>query len=215
MSKKRLEEGDIFYVEQNGKYFFGKILLDVNNRILKKEEDNIAFKFFSGCYLVAIYKGIYDKPELITKEFIISSAFTFKKYFYSKKYKIEWTFYDNETIDYKQLDFPECLQSGNENITYFRNGELFLKTNLTYNQFDNEYYVTCSIQGYYSLIDAACHYQNRDDLMDMTPAYYLEKSDLRFAPEKRIAIYKQIGEGMSQSYYEMALKYDLDLGRFY
>ena len=83
MDKKRLQEGDIFYVEQKGKYFFGKILLDVSDRILKIEKENISLKFFSGCYLVAVYDGIYDKPELTTRDLSIPSAFTFKKYFYN------------------------------------------------------------------------------------------------------------------------------------
>ncbi len=215
MSKKRLEEGDIFYVEQQEKYFFGKILLDVNERILKIESENI-LSTFSGCYLVAIYKGIYDNPELTSREFIIPSAFTLKKYFYSRKYRIDWKYYDKEPIDYKQLNYPESLVGHGGKGIYFTKGELELKTDLTREEYYNEYEVLKTIHNsYYSLIDIACHYQQRDDLMDLVPTHYLEKSDLRFAQEKRIEVYKKIGEDMNQSYYDMALKHGLDMGRFY
>jgi len=43
----------------------------------------------------------------------------------------------------------------------------------------------------------------------------LEKEDLRFAEKQRQEVYKQIGEDLNISYYELALKHGLDLGRFY
>jgi len=215
MSKKRLEEGDIFYIREKGKYFFGKILLDVNERILKQEPKN-ALWTFSGCYMVSVYRGIYDELKLTTNELVIPSAFITKKYFYSKKHKIEWSYYKHEPIEYKELEFPESLINGEGMITYFTKGELKLKTDLTYQQFDKEYCILkTNHRSYYSLIDIACHYQNREDLMDIKRAFYLERSDLRFAPEKRKEVYKQIGEDINQSYYEMALKHGLDFGRFY
>ncbi|WKX76185.1 hypothetical protein [Zobellia laminariae] len=214
--KKKLEEGDIFYVERNGHYFFGKILLDVSERILKIEPENLGFKFFSGCCLAAVYKGIYKSPELVSNEIIIPNTFIFKKYFYSKKYKVDWTFYKHETIDYRDLDFPEGLQSVHHKGICLSKGELELRTNLTAEQFDNEYKIVKGIKGSFnSLIDYACHYQKREDLMDVISKNYLEWSDLRFAPEKRKEVYQQIGEDMNQSYYEMALKHGYDLGRFY
>ena len=85
MLKGKLQEGDIFFVKRKDKYFFGKILLDVSERILKLEPQNLGLKFYSGCCLTAVYKGIYDKPELGTEELIIPSSFIFKKFFYSKK----------------------------------------------------------------------------------------------------------------------------------
>jgi len=166
--------------------------------------------------MVGVYKGLYDKPKLTTDEFIIPSAFVSKKYFYSKKYKIEWVFYEHKSIDYKKLEFPESLINGEGMITYFTKGELELKTNFSYEEYDNEFNILkTNHRSYYSLIDIACHYQNKDDLMDIMRAYYLEKSDLKFAPEKRKEVYKQIDEDMNQSYYEMALKHGLDFGRFY
>lgn len=216
MSKKKLEEGDIFYVQRNGKYFFGKILLDVSNRILKSEPQNLGFKFYSGCCLAAVYKGIYNAPKLESSELIIPGEFIFKKYFYSKKYKVDWTYYDHETIDNKKLDFPENLLSVHRNGVCFIKGELEIKTALSQKQFEEEYYVLKGIQGSFgALIDIASHYQGRQDLMNVISKNYLEKSDLRFAPEKRKEVYKQIGEDMNQSYYEMARKHGHDLGRFY
>ncbi|QLG46840.1 sugar transporter [Costertonia aggregata] len=216
MSKKKLEEGDIFYAHQNGKYFFGKILLDVSKRILLKEPQNLGLKFFSGCCLAQVYSGIYDTPNLENKEVIIPSTFIFTKYFYSKKYKVDWTHYDHEPIDYKELDFPEALQSVHQKGICFVKGELELKTKITSEQFDNEYKIMKGIKGSFnSLIDYACYYQDRKDLMEVESKRYLDWSDFRFSPKKRQEIYRQIGEDMNQSYYEMALKHSHDLGRFY
>ncbi|WP_055446381.1 hypothetical protein [Lacinutrix mariniflava] len=216
MLKGKLQEGDIFFVKRKDKYFFGKILLDVSERILKLEPQNLGLKFYSGCCLTAVYKGIYDKPELGTEELIIPSSFIFKKFFYSKKYKVEWNFYKNEPIDYRRLDFPEALQSVHEKGICFSKGELQLVTNITEEQYENEYKIIKGIKGSFeSLIDIASHYQEREDLMDVISKKQLEWSDFRFAPKKRKEVYKQIGEDMNQSYYEMALKHSFDLGKFY
>lgn len=216
MSKKKLGEGDIFYVERNGKYFFGKILLDVSERILSKEPQNLGFKFFSGCCLAAVYKGIYDKPELKSTETIIPGCFIYTKHFYSKKYKVDWTYYDHEPIDFKKLDFPEAFQNVHQKGICFIKGELEMKTDLTSQQFDNEFKVMKGIDGSFdALVDIACHYQGRPDLMEVERSLFLERRDLRFSPEKRALIYKQIGEDMNQNYYKMALKHGHDLGRFY
>jgi hypothetical protein len=75
MADKRLTEGDIFYVQQGGKYFFGKILMDISQRILKKETVT-TLKFYDGCFLVSVYKGIYDEPNLTETEYIIPSIYT-------------------------------------------------------------------------------------------------------------------------------------------
>ncbi len=216
MSKKKLEEGDIFYTHRNGKYFFGKILLDVSKRILNSEPQNLGMKFFSGCCLATVYKGIYDEPVLKDTDLIIPGAFIYTKYFYSKKYKVDWKYYDHGPIDYKKIDFPESLQSVHQKGICFVKGELELKTSLTSQQFDNDFKVLKGIDGSFdTLIDIACHYQGRKDLMDVERSVFLESRDLRFSPEKRKEVYKQIGEDMNESYYEIALKHGHDLGRFY
>jgi len=216
MSKRKLEEGDIFYVERREKYIFGKILLDVSDRILKNEKQNSGLQSYDGCYLTAVYKGIYDTPILETSELIIPSAFILKKHFYSKKYKVDWVYYDNQVIDYHKLDFPENLLSIHEKGICFRKGELEIKTNFTREEYENEYKILGSIEGSFeSLIDIACYYQNRKNLMEINRVVFLDSSDFRFAPEKRKEVYKQIGEDINQSYYEMALKHSFDLGRFY
>lgn len=216
MKNNKLEEGDIFYVKRKDKYFFGKILLDVSDRILKKEEGNLGFKFYSGCCLAAVYKGIYDEPILNTDEFILPGIFVFKKFFYSKKYKVDWTYYNHESIDFKKIDFPESLQSVHEKGICFKKGELEIKTDLTEQQYDNEFKIIGGIKGSFdALIDIASHYQGADDLMEVKRVVFLDSSDFRFALEKRKEVYKRIGQDMNQSYYEMALKHGFDLGRFY
>jgi hypothetical protein len=218
MDKKRLTEGDIFYVQHSGKYFFGEILIDIPQRILKKQMVK-TLKFFDGCYLVGVYKGIYDEPNLPKTEYIIPSIYTFKKYFYSKNNKIDWHFYKNEPIDYKKdISFPESLQSVHGTGICFRCGELQIPTKITENEYENggEYEIMGTIYpGYYAVINFACHYGGRDDLMSFIPYCFLEKTDLRFSPDKRKRIYNQINEKENISYYEMALKHGFDLGRFY
>ena len=215
MKKNKLEEGDIFYVLYNGKYFFGKILLDVSNRILKIANID-SFKSFSDCYLVAVYKGIYDAPLLEFDEFIINGIYVYNKYFYSKKYKINWQFYMHEGIDYTKIDFPESLVAIHGNGICFTKGELEISTELTEIDYDGEFKVNKTVNpSYYSVIDCACHYQKRDDLMTFKPYSFLESQDFRFALNKREFIYKKINEDPNQTYYQLALKHGYDLGRFY
>ena len=108
------------------------------------------------------------------------------------------------------------LKSVHQKGICFIKGELELKTEITSAQFDNEYKIMPGIDGSFNaLIDIACHYQQRDDLMSVKRIMFLESRDLRFSPDKRKEVYRQIGEDMYQSYYEMALKHGYDLGRFY
>lgn len=215
MTKKKLQEGDIFYVPYKNEYFFGKILLDVSERILNKENVDV-FSSFTGCYLVAIYKGIYDKPILGSKEYIIPSAYTYKKEFYSRKDKVDWFFYKNEPIDYKILNFPESLIDVHRKGICFTTGELEIPTSLTSQDYDNQFRIRKSINlSFYTLLEYACFYQDKKDLMNFIPKILLDSSDFRFNSQKRELIYKNIIESPNQNYYELALKHGFDLGRFY
>jgi hypothetical protein len=211
---KRLKEGDIFYVLYKEKYFFGKILMDVSQRISTRD---ITMKFFHDCYLIGIYKGIYNHPNLKEKEFIIPSIYTQKKQFYSKRDKTEWHFYKNEPIDYKKdITFPENIIFVDKVGICFRCGELQFLTKLTQKDWREDFDIQRQVHFWYStILMIACHYQNRDDLMDFQHFAYLEKEDLRFAEKQREEVYKQIGENINTSYYELALKHGFDLGRFY
>jgi hypothetical protein len=213
-TKARLEEGNIFYVQYKGKYFFGKILMDISERMSTRD---IPMKFFHDCYLIGIYKGIYDEPILKDKEFIIPSIFTQKKQFYLKKDKTDWTFYRNEPIDYKKdISFPENIIIVDKTGICFRCGELQLLTKLTKKDWLGDFDIQRQVHFWYSsVLICACHYQGRDDLIDYMPYAFLEKEDLRFAEKQRKGVYKQIGEDINISYYDLALKYGFDLGRFY
>lgn len=213
--KKRLEEGDIFYVPYKGKYFFCKILIDISERILKKENIN-TLKFADGCYLVGIYKGVYSEPILESEEYIIPSIYVYKKYFYSKNYKIDWVFYRHEEIDYKQINFPESLIDVHEKGICFSKGELELPTVLTSNDYDTTFKVRKTINpSLYSVIDFSCYYQEKQELMNFIPKQLLDSQDFHFNPLKRKDVYRQIGEDENISYYDLSLKFGLDLGRFY
>ena len=213
--KKRLNEGDIFYVQYQGKYFFGKILMDIGERIPQR---GIPIKFAHDCYLVGVYKGIYDEPILLEKDFIIPSVYTLKKQFYLREYKTEWHFYKNEPINYKtDISFPENITIVDKVGICFRCGELQFVTQLSKEEWLGDFDIQRRVYfWYHSVLETACHYQDRDDLIEYyIPQSFLEKEDLRFADKQRQEVYKQIGEDPTISYYELELKNGFDLGRLY
>lgn len=210
----RLKEGDIFYVEYNQKYFFGKLLMDVAQRM---SERTIPMKEYHDCYLVAIYKGIYDEPVLTETEFIIPSIYTQFKQFYQRQYKTEWHFYKNEPIDYTtDISFPECITIAGKSGICFRCGEIQIPLELTNEQWRTEFDIQRKIHFQYStILMYACHYQDREDLLEWKPYTYLKKEDLRYAPQQREEVYRQIGANIGTSYSELAAKHGVDLGRWY
>lgn len=121
MPDKKIKEGDIFYVYNDyyKRYFFGKILADIKNRLVKRANEGLLWPldFFSDCYLVAVYKDIADTPVLKSHEFIIPGSFIYKSSFNRKnKDTMEWVHYDHEDINYKELEFPEYIISSNDKI---------------------------------------------------------------------------------------------------
>jgi len=224
-NKKRLHEGDIFYVQVSGKYIFGRILIDVSERILKIEPQHKC-KFYSGCYLAEVYKGIYDEPVLTTTEIILPSQFTFKQYFYSKQYKVEWIFYEYQPIDYTKLDFPEVLETGSNSLINFRKFDISIPTKTLFKDFPRQDMNNSPTSGqkftgricstFYQMVDEALRLQGRNDLMrDKERTYFLDNNDLRLSPADRTVFYSQINEDKNITYYELALKYGFDLARFY
>jgi len=220
MATKKIKEGDIFYVIVNDKYIFARLLLDVDARILKSEPNHYC-KFFTGCYLIEVYKGIYDKPNLTTNEVILPSQFTLKKYFYSKKYSIEWFFYEHKQIDFSKLDFPELLETGDNGYINFRKFEISLPTKTVFKDFPinqsngNQKYTGTICSSFYQMVDESFHLQNRDDLMRTKRTHFLDNSDLRLNESDRKKFYEQINESLNISYYNFSLKHGLGLGRFY
>jgi hypothetical protein len=159
--KKRLTEGDIFYVCIHRKYIFGKILLDIRKRILKLEPKH-KYWFYNECFLVVVYKYLYDEPKLTDYEIIVPSTFVLKNCFNSTANKsVDWIFYENKPIDYKKLDFPETLETGENGFLDFRKFDVVLPTKTLFqdfwsDQFNQKY--TGNIHfSYYSLIDDALH----------------------------------------------------------
>lgn len=220
MNKKKLEEGDIFYVIVNEKFVFARLLMDVDERILKLEPEH-KMKFKAGCYLIEVFKGIYEEPELLTDEIILPGQFTVKKSFYSKNYKIEWVFYRYEPIDYTKLDFPENLENGKNGMVNFRKFDLSIPTKTSFDNFPvnnkgNQKYTGSICTSYYQMPDEAFHLQGRDDLMMVADrTYFLNNSDLRLDAKDRERFYGEIGENPDTGYYELAMKHGFDLGRFY
>lgn len=207
--KTKLKEGDIFYVYNDyyKRYFFGKILVDIKNRLVKRANEGLLWPldFFSDCYLVAVYKDIADTPVLKSREFIIPGSFIYKSSFNRKNEDgIKWVYYDHEDINYQELEFPEYIVSSNDKICLER-GELSIPTSLTRAQYENEFNITGGI-----------NYSNAL-LLQGLPAYKerIDYSDLRLLPELRKKLYEMIGENPDTPYYELALKHGKDLARFY
>ena len=213
MPDKKIKEGDIFYVYNDyyERYFFGKILVDIMNRFIKRANEGLLWPldFFSDCYLVAVYKDIVDTPVLKIREFIIPGSFIYKSSFNRKnKDAIKWVYYDHEDINYQELEFPEYIVSSNDKICLER-GELSIPTGLTRTQYENEFNITGSKTG-------GINYSNAL-LLQGLPAYKekIDYSDLRLLPELRKKLYEMIGEDPDTPYYELALKHGKDLARFY
>ena len=211
--KKKLKEGDIFYVYNDyyKRYFFGKILVDIKNRLVKRANEGLLWPldFFSDCYLVAVYKDIADTPVLKSREFIIPGSFIYKSSFNRKnKDAMEWVYYDHEDINYHELEFPEYIVSSNDKICLER-GELSIPTGLTRAQYENEFNITGSKTG-------GINYSNAL-LLQGLPAYKerIDYSDLRLLPKLRKKLYEMIEEDPDMPYYELALKHGKDLARFY
>ena len=211
--KTKLKEGDIFYVYNDyyKRYFFGKILVDIKNRLVKRANEGLLWPldFFSDCYLVAVYKDIADTPVLKSREFIILGSFIYKSSFNRKNEDgIKWVYYDHEDINYQELEFPEYIVSSNDKICLER-GELSIPTSLTRTQYENEFNITGSKTG-------GINYSNAL-LLQGLPAYKerIDYSDLRLLPELRKKLYEMIGEDPDMPYYKLALKHGKDLARFY
>ena len=211
--KKKLKEGDIFYVYNDyyKRYFFGKILVDIMNRFIKRANEGLLWPldFFSDCYLVAVYKDIADAQVLKSREFIIPGSFIYKSSFNRKnKDAMEWVYYDHEDINYQELEFPEYIVSSNDKICLQR-GELSIPTSLNRTQYENEFNITGSKTG-------GINYSNAL-LLQGLPAYKerIDYSDLRLLPKLRKKLYEMIGEDPDMPYYELALKHGKDLARFY
>ena len=213
MPDKKIKEGDIFYVYNDyyKRYFFGKILVDIMNRLVKRASEGLLWPldFFSDCYLVAVYKDIADTPVLKSRDFIIPGSFIYKSSFNRKNEdSIKWVYYDHEDINYQELEFPEYLISSNDKICLER-GELSIPTSLTRAQYENEFNITGSKTG-------GINYSNALLLQGLS-AYKknIDYSDLRLLPELRKKLYEMIGENPDTPYYELALKHGKDLARFY
>jgi hypothetical protein len=220
MKKKRMQEGDIFYVQISRKYVFGRILLDVDERILKLEPQH-KYKFYSGCYLAVVYKGVYDEPILTSDEIGLPSQFVFKKYFHSKSDKIDCFFYEHQPVDYREIDFPEVLEGMGQNYINFRKFDVAISTRTLHKDWPeyrsgHQKYTGSICSTFYQMADEAFHLQGRDDLMqDKERTYFLSNDDLRLSVEDRSKFYSQIKEYPNISYYELALKHGFDLARFY
>ena len=211
MSKK-LNVGDIFYfkVENHELFVFGRILFDIEEQVYKSKRDNFDnyFDCYRGCYLVEMYKGIYDSAELPENLEVL-----IPRYFVTNKDKTIWNLAGFKKVDFEKVEFPEVVGTAfNENR--LMRGKLNFKTKIedpiTYPGILPSYDypvvlvdICLALQGKENLIDGEYYHESLTDL------------DLLHHPKIRTEIYKEIAIDPDKSYYELSKERGFDLARFY
>lgn len=217
MKKQKLNHGDIFYLNYNEKYLFGRVLFDVDKQCnqphIVVEYDNY-IRSFGGCQLIEMYKGIYSSIEdfsLDNKEILISRVFCYN--IDSRINKLPYCKIGFEKVDYTKVEFPEVLGNLNLEIQLLR-GELAFATN--FKEDPKEFRVAYGAESPLVIAHAVLVLQNRRDLIEgYQRDEYLVKGDLLYHPVFRNKIYKDIGINPEISYYDLAKQKGFDLARFY
>ncbi|WET50002.1 hypothetical protein PYS58_02495 [Chryseobacterium indologenes] len=222
MSKK-LKVGDIFYLQLEEKYIFGKLLFDVKKQYHKKVDQKLfsesympyLMMFYRECQLVELYDGLYDQSNSYdsTSKIIIPRVLT--QAIDSKWNILNWGIIKNEPVDYTKVEFPEHLNIMS-NIVKLDRGEISLKTNMNIkdniiDNFNSEMYVPATIA--YASLD----FQNKRELIpeDARWPEYIKNGDLLYHPELRRKIYNDLNIDPDKSYYELSKEMGFDLARFY
>jgi hypothetical protein len=223
MKKEKLNHGDVFYLElPNQVYVTGRVLFDVKKQYNKlvdyealPDSQRNYFKWYSGCQLVEMYKGIYksigqfntNQREVILSEVLIPGIDT--------RYGVELPYgkLGHVPVDYTQLEFPEYLNPSGDEV-FLSRGEVRLRTRISRQESD-QLRLTSSVGHPGALGDASLFLQGRPDLIDghVRQSYFTDS--LRHHSELRKRVYEEIGEDPTLPYYEFAKKHGFDLARFY
>lgn len=212
--KTKVRAGDIFSIPlPNGKFAFGRVMLDVYKQCISKRliESDSSLNFFKSSLLIELYKNISNEPVFTESEILIAGIFV-------DLYGFEdnlWSITSNKPVNPVTVDFPESLIASNDAI-YFKKGELKIATDLTEEAYD-ELKIHPTINSSYSIGSICLHYLGLDEFIEENFRWpkYLESSDLRYSPALRSNVYEEIGEDINQTYYEMSSKYGLDVSRFF
>ncbi|KQS91263.1 hypothetical protein [Chryseobacterium sp. Leaf394] len=187
-------------------FVFGRILFDIEEQVYKSKKDNFDnyFDCYRGCYLVEMYKGIYDSTELPENLEVL-----IPRYFVTNKDKTIWNLAGFKKVDFEKVEFPEVVGTAfNENR--LMRGELNFKNPITYPGILPSYDypvvlvdICLALQGKENLIDGEYYHESLTDL------------DLLHHPKIRTEIYKEIAIDPDKSYYELSEERGFDLARFY
>ncbi|WP_316771539.1 Imm26 family immunity protein [Pedobacter frigiditerrae] len=215
MKNKTFKAGDIFaiQIEQSSNYYFGRILFDVQQQYKNSTETSNYLDWHSNSVLIETYKHIASEPKIDKYDVAIDAVFIPKK----ELLKQSITVIGNVPVNPTKVSFPETLKNV-EHTCFFTVGEFAIKTNLsTAYAYDSIKVFPTSGKMYYIQLATLDFSGRRDLIVDKQDIMdnYFRFSDLRSLPEKRAEIYQSIGEDPNISYYDLALKYGFDLGRFY
>jgi hypothetical protein len=214
--KQPSRHGDVFSIPlPNGQYLFGRVVFDVAKQTRKSgitvSPDNY-FTFLGSSILIDVYRDLQSVDTIdFSEEVLIPGVFTSTTLLGSGV----WRVLGNRPVDPTQVQFPEVFINS-DSTTYFERGELFLPTQLTWNEYEALPF-RASINSPYGIGAMGLNYLGRRDLIEekyLCPKY-LEDIDLRYGPQRRAAVYEQLQEDPTEPYYQMALRHGFDLARFY
>ena len=214
--KQPFRHGDVFSIPlPDGQYLFGRVVFDVAKQTRKPGvtvSPKNYFTFLGSSILIDVYRDLQPVATTdFSEEVLIRGVFTSTTLLNSGV----WRVLGNRPVDPTRVEFPEVFINS-DSTTFFERGELFLPTQLTWNEYEALPF-RASINSPYGIGAMGLNYLGRRDLIEEKYLYpqYLENDDLRYQPQRRAAVYEQLGEDPAESYYQMALRHGLDFARFY
>lgn len=214
--KQPFRHGDVFSIPlPDGQFLFGRVVFDVAKQTRKPgvvvSPDNY-FTFFGSSVLIDVYRDLQavSTPDF-SEQVLIPGVFTSTTLLDSGV----WRVIGNRSVDPTQVEFPEVFVHSDA-TAFFERGELFLPTQLTWNEYEALPF-RASINSPYGIGAMGLNYLGKRDLIEEKYLYpqYLENDDLRYQPHRRTAVYQQLGEDPAEPYYQMALRHGMDFARFY
>jgi hypothetical protein len=166
MAKRiKYKTGDIFSIEVgNNEFVFGRVLFDTKEQYIKKlspDEQKSYFNFFSNCFLMETYNGVFDTLDKVDyKKIAVKSNFVSKDIFKRDDVKI----LHNIPVDPKNVTFPEVITTFNSDY-FFSVGELNIPIKITSKERDDIHVYPSYGSGYWEMV-ATLVYSNRPDLIE-------------------------------------------------
>lgn len=213
--KNRAKAGDIFYHElSNGQFMFGKVLLDIYKQCIEPKKvvrEESYLRFTDKGYVVQVYDGIFNSKEERPTEVLIPGVSVFSGALEDGL----WIICDHEESTAQNVDFEEVFYKRNDGI-YLRRGEVFEKTNLSVDEYEDHDLEDGGLINPHLLFDTALILLNKEDLQRYSHAEDMVEYDKRFGDQEiRKKVYEGLGVDVEISYYDLALKYGYDTARFF